>query len=672
MGLIFGDTVSSLMPMAHRLTHPLTATPLSGTPSFSCVDLLAASSHSKREKSAVQQTVSALSTPCTASMPEMNHPRLAVCGWGEVESEWAPSCELNANVSHGKASQMSSFSSESCSAIQFRFPSVPSVRGVGSSNSLAKNNCHSLRLPQASRNRSGARCNLSLRKEAGRPQIQIVLPASPFDDMLSPTSEMETSVNLISNDEYQRIFSSGGSHLAACGGGAVPLLRQKFPSFNATEILPGLFLSGHHCAADLEALKAYNISLVINVAEECCVKEELRKNDCGVRFIQLFLRDHSDECIAPALLPLSKIIHLQLHRRKRFREDQERGGALNQGSKGRGSSRSILEEDRTAVSQQQTEADRDRLRDGLGGSTDHSQNIFSPEECNGGVIVHCRMGVSRSATIILSYLMLYGSYLESSSMPEGENTDLLRFLWSEKCFRREMEEVSCINGSTYGGIYNKLRNTTDACHSGTKDELFFSCRRSTNELGFNNLEPQGKNDQLHDQSHTNPTAFHPSMLDASDSSLFPSALLRSWSLCPICNPSSNSVDECAGNRCDNDFGFQTSPFKDASADRVEEKWELESKEKDRSSDLLVTGPSSFGVSVSFKRPLLEGSTISMDRRSASEGRASALPEHETSRRGWRMKRALKYVHSLKPDINPNIGFVMTLKSLASQLGDQQG
>ena len=108
--------------------------------------------------------------------------------------------------------------------------------------------------------------------------------------------------------------------------------------FNASTILPLLFLGGYSDVVCLYELQRHNIKRVLNVAVECNTPDVLRRN-----FItkDVKLEDHSDENIS---LYFEECTHF--------------------------------------------------IREGI--------------ELGEGVLVHCRMGVSRSATIVMAYLMRFG------------------------------------------------------------------------------------------------------------------------------------------------------------------------------------------------------------------------------------------------------------------------
>ncbi|EAN90043.1 putative dual specificity protein phosphatase [Trypanosoma cruzi] len=146
-------------------------------------------------------------------------------------------------------------------------------------------------------------------------------------------------------------------------------------SLDAAMVLPGLFLGSYSDALKIDALAAHGISLVINVAEECVMMETMIYNDYDIKFIKFPLKDHSDENITRYFGPITRIIHQQLHRRER---------ALRSSRKTTGNIRSYDGEEVMSIPN---------------------------KSVGGGVLVHCRMGVSRSAAIILAYLMIYGETL---------------------------------------------------------------------------------------------------------------------------------------------------------------------------------------------------------------------------------------------------------------------
>ncbi|KEG06038.1 dual specificity protein phosphatase [Trypanosoma grayi] len=146
-------------------------------------------------------------------------------------------------------------------------------------------------------------------------------------------------------------------------------------SFDAVAVLPGLFLGSYGAATNLEALVAQGISLVLNVTEECPMTETMQHNPFRIRFVQIPLKDHSDENIGRYFHVLTQLIHRQLHRREHACRARRELGDTNASSM-------------ASASSSGTET--------------------------GGVLVHCRMGVSRSATIVLAYLMIYGEELTAS------------------------------------------------------------------------------------------------------------------------------------------------------------------------------------------------------------------------------------------------------------------
>jgi atypical dual specificity phosphatase len=154
--------------------------------------------------------------------------------------------------------------------------------------------------------------------------------------------------------------------VAAAVGTSCPYQSAARNTFEATEILPLLFLGTYCDAASEEDLKRHHITHILNVAQECPVACQANRT---IITKQVKLIDNSDEDIA-----------------RHF--------------------------------------------------DDALQFIHNARKAGEGVLVHCRMGVSRSATIVLAYLMKYG---KDTSVPV-----------SSQCSQREN---GCSNPQQQSGLW---------------------------------------------------------------------------------------------------------------------------------------------------------------------------------------------------------------------------
>lgn len=146
------------------------------------------------------------------------------------------------------------------------------------------------------------------------------------------------------------------------GDAAKPPRAASYSRFEASEIMPNLYLGSWLDADSVDELQKHNVKRVLNVAEECPVSTSCAAAMAqgAIQVKKLDLRDHSDEDITSHFKEALQYIH-----------------------------------------------------DGI--------------ERGEGVLVHCRQGVSRSATIVLAYLMEYGvsepvsAATSTSSTPDADH-----------------------------------------------------------------------------------------------------------------------------------------------------------------------------------------------------------------------------------------------------------
>ncbi|CBH12990.1 dual specificity protein phosphatase, putative [Trypanosoma brucei gambiense DAL972] len=226
--------------------------------------------------------------------------------------------------------------------------------------------------------------------------------------------------------------------------------------FNAAEVVSGLFIGSYADSKRPEVLAERGISLVINVATECAVTPEMLNNPCNVHYMKFHMKDNSDEDVARYLVSFAQLIHTQLHRRQfeltrtettpPFCKHPTDGntncchssqcaagstgsnatkvatnGAVGTRKFGKGAEQGMVGDGNIGAA---TCHGATNAGDGCGGSnkpvassTHNSNSVLPPMFQSwgaGGILVHCREGVSRSATIVLGYLILYGEFLSSN------------------------------------------------------------------------------------------------------------------------------------------------------------------------------------------------------------------------------------------------------------------
>ena len=118
--------------------------------------------------------------------------------------------------------------------------------------------------------------------------------------------------------------------------------RGSGPVFEASEVIPGLYLGSWQDAEDAEQLLRHGIRRVVNIASECPISASCLARQDAISVLKLDVIDHSDVDISAHFQTAFAFIRGALENRQ-------------------------------------------------------------------GVLVHCRHGVSRSATIVLAYIMTHGA-----------------------------------------------------------------------------------------------------------------------------------------------------------------------------------------------------------------------------------------------------------------------
>jgi len=148
-------------------------------------------------------------------------------------------------------------------------------------------------------------------------------------------------------------------------------------------VIDNIYLGGYRSAEDLDLLRSFNITHVVVCGEglECPFRGE------GIKYLVFEIFDHELESITPCFAPTHEFI----------------------------------------LSAKTTS----------GSTTDIDSNKINQPLAEGAVLIHCYAGVSRSATVVISYLMKYHgmtcdvakSYLKSKRRCICPNEGFMRQLY---------------------------------------------------------------------------------------------------------------------------------------------------------------------------------------------------------------------------------------------------